>query len=378
MKKDTLKIGFVGAKAGKSFGIRGFAIPNVHEINPTRPNQFDPIPGVELSAVADVDELSAIRAKEFFGFANHYTDYLEMIEKEALDAVVVLVPTFLHKQVTIDCLRAGLHVLCEKPPTNNYQEMEEVAAEVRSSGKKYMFIRQSRFSPAVQAARKLVLEGKLGDIYAADARWIRSRGSQIQENAWRSQKDSGGGVLLDLGIHGIDQAWFCMGNPTPIEVTAATYTAFKEFSREPENYTADDTFAGSIRFENGTFLQCLFAFGINAVHPAAESDKVEDSLGTEWQISKLYGTRGGIDIKANHFIDGPVDSLQVKNIEIRKTSDSDFVVQARHFIESIQRDTEPLNSLDHACQLMKMLTALRISGEERRSIRLEELEAVPA
>ena len=238
---------------------------------------MQPLEGVELTAVAEISEETAKQAQQFFGFRERYVDYREMLQQANLDAVVIALPTNLHKQATIDALEAGCHVLCEKPPTSTAEEMQEVAEAVHKNNRKYMFVRQSRFLPNVQLARRMVLEGELGEVYAAETGWVRSRGEQIRGTAWRSRRDEGGGVLLDLGIHGIDQAWFCMGNPEPVEVMAMTHTAFRHFSVDPVNYTADDTCACMIRFETGAVLQGLFAFGMNAVGPPEEQ-------GNDWTL----------------------------------------------------------------------------------------------
>jgi len=354
---DRLKVGLIGVK---NVNARGFATKDGEKAVP--------LDDVEFVAAADVNAESLGKLCEGLGIGGRYENYGEMIEKEELEAAVIALPTFLHKDATIACLEAGLHVICEKPPTNNYEEMLEVAEVARKSPGKYMFIRQSRFGANVQAARKMVADGKLGNVYCAEAKWIRSRGRQIRGNAWRSEKDRGGGVLLDLGIHGIDQAWFAMGRPKAVEVMAGTFTAFKQYAGEPEKYSADDTFAGMIRFETGAVMNCLFAFGMNAVGPA----RADEPYSKEWQISRLYGTEGGLDINKRQFIHGPVSEVEVEDVPTNGFSnDSPMVLQAREFIRAIRTDTTPLNSLDDALALMKMLSGLMESGDTGRSVRLD-------
>lgn len=362
MVTERLRVGFVGIKP-QNFGIRGFA-RKVGE------NAAAPVEGVELVSVADLNEEHRALSLERFGFRSAYADYREMIEKEELDVAVILLPTFLHKEVTIACLEAGLHVLCEKPPTSTYDEMLEVAEVARKSRGKYMFVRQSRFTPHVRAARKMIEEGKLGEIYCAEAKWIRSRGGQIRGDAWRSEKNRGGGVLLDLGIHGIDQAWFAMGRPRPVEVCAGTFTAFKRFASDPLKCTADDTFAGMIRFDNGAILQCLFAFGMNTVGPENPGDP-DNPFQKDWQISRIYGTEAGIDINRRRVISGPVDHVEVAPLPVDENAEDAMELQARNFIEAIRTDGTPLNSLDDALVLMRMLSGLAESGETGRSVRLD-------
>lgn len=358
---DKLKLGIAGIKPGDN-ALHGFAI--------AKDDTCIPLDDIELVAACDVREENVRGTRERSLFREVYTDYREMIEKADLDAVLIRLPTFLHKQATIDCLKAGLHVLCEKPPTCTYEEMLDVAKAARSSPGKYMFVRQSRFLPSVRAARRMVQEGKLGEVYCAESRWIRSRGKQILGNAWRSEKERGGGVLLDLGVHGIDQAWFAMDKPKPVEVTAATFTAFKQYATDPNTYSADDTVAGMIRFESGAVMECLFAFGMNAVGPQ-DPNQPDEPYATDWQVSRLFGTEGGLDIQREEFIRGSVDSVAVEPLPTNGyPSESPMVLQAREFIRAIRTDTTPLNSLDDALTLMRVLSGLMQSGETKRSVRL--------
>lgn len=363
---SKIKIGFLGLRPN-GFGIRGFATHS-------DAGGWEPIPGVEFTALADLNSDSAAAAKELFGFKRTYADYREMLKNEDLDGVVILLPTFLHKQATIDCLEADVHVLCEKPPANDYEEMLEIAAAVEKSSKQYMFIRQSRFGAVAQAARQCVIEGKLGTVYAGETKWVRTRGAQVREQCWRTDKAKGGGVLIDLGIHGLDLLWYCMGNPVPVEVTASEIPAFKQYAPQPDAYTADDNFFFLIRFENGAVIQGTFAFGMNQVGPKG-SKNPELDYSDEWQVNQITGTDGGIDIARGQLITGPSSSFTVTQLPVNSELEgvNPMVTQAKHFVECIQENKKPQNSIEQAVQLMKMLSALSKSAEIKRSIRLDEI-----
>lgn len=368
MKTPTpkIKIGFMGLRPSR-FGIRGFAVPN-------EADELVPIPGIEFTALADINAESGQAAKELFGFKRAYTDYREMLKNEDLDAVVITLPTSLHKQATLDCLAANVHVLCDKPPANDYEEMLEIAAAVERSDKQYMFIRQSRFSAVAQATRQRIQSGELGDVYAGETKWIRTRGAQVRGDTWRTNKSKGGGVLIDLGIHGLDLLWYCMGNPTPVEVTASETPAFKQFAPDPEQYTADDNFFFWIRFENDAIIQGSFAFGMNQVGPKGWK-KPELDYSDEWQVNQICGTQGGIDIVGGKLITGSSTDFELSQLPVDPALEgiNPMITQAKHFVECIQQNKKPQNSIEQAVQLMKMLSALSKSAEMKRTIRLDEL-----
>ncbi len=362
----TIKLGFLGLRPSR-FGIRGFAVPN-------EAGELKPIPGVEFVALADINPESGNEAKELFGFKRAYTDYRELLKHEDLDAVVITLPTSLHKQATLDCLAADVHVLCDKPPANDYEEMLEIAAAVERSDKQYMFIRQSRFGAVAQATRQAILDGKLGTVYAGETKWIRTRGPHLRGECWRTNKAKGGGVLIDLGIHGLDLLWYCMGNPIPVEVSASEIPAFKQHAPNPEVYTADDNFFFWIRFENDAIIQGSFSFGMNQVGPKGNKQPELD-YSDEWQVNQISGTDGGIDIASGKFISGPSTSFNVTDLPVAEELKgiNPMITQAKHFVDCVIKNKKPENSVEQAVQLMKMLSALSKSAEIKRSIRLDEI-----
>lgn len=104
-----------------------------------------------------------------------FDDFSEMFDKCELDAVCIGLPTWLHYEVSKDALNGGMHVLCEKPPTNTAVEMQELAQIAAEKNLTYMFVRQSRFTPGLQEGRRRVLAGDLGDVYHAQTQWVLSR-----------------------------------------------------------------------------------------------------------------------------------------------------------------------------------------------------------
>ena len=183
-----------------------------------------------------------------------FDDYRQMFGACDLDAVCIGLPTWMHAPVSQEAVQLGLHVLCEKPPSNDATELMPVTQLAETKGLVYMFVRQSRFTSQLMEGRRLVQAGELGDVYYAETRWIRTRWCSAR--GWRHDKAKGGGVLLDLGIHAIDNVWFMMGCPRPTEVMAGLYCTFSDLAPPEQTYTADDAACGFVRFENG----CTLAF----------------------------------------------------------------------------------------------------------------------
>ena len=340
--KDPVKVGIIGV---------GGTIGSTTAILAAEPE-------VQLVALADPDPTRRKRVLEGIKGVRVFDDYRQMFDACALDAVCIGLPTWMHAPVSQEAIARGMHVLCEKPPSNDAAELIPVTQLAENSGLTYMFVRQSRFTSQLMEGRRLVEAGALGDVYYAETRWIRTRWCSAR--GWRHDKAKGGGVLLDLGIHAIDNVWFMMGCPRPTEVMAGLYCTFSHLAPPEQTYTADDAACGFVRFENGCTLHFAVAFSMNTTNrhtPAVGSDLVK----SETQEFHLYGTKAGLE--SGKLLVGTPDGVKVKPIKAPAQKASEVTLQAREFIRSIREGDEPLNSGSQAVMLMQMLDAAMKSSE---------------
>jgi predicted dehydrogenase len=208
-------------------------------------------PNAVLQALAEPDEERAAEFRAPYGPKSIYPDYSDLLGDPQVDAVVICLPNHLHFPATLAALHAGKHALCEKPPTLNSAEMRVLQEEAGKRALVYYFGRQFRFTPAMRSARDLIAREELGRIYFAEAVWVRSRGIPSGLGGWfTDKKRPGGGTLIDIGIHALDSAWYLMGTPRPVSVTAAVFQNFKHLVQTPVFDVEDAAFA-FIRFENG-------------------------------------------------------------------------------------------------------------------------------
>lgn len=329
--------------------------------------------GVEIVAVSDPDPIRRKRFVEVNGVMGQYDDYRDMLQKAALDAVVISLPTGLHYTASMESLNRGLHVLCEKPPTTSAREMMLVAHLAKQHKLTYMFCRQARYTPASLEARSLILRGEIGSVYHAEGKWIRARDIPWGAGGWFVDKKRGGGVLLDLGIHAIDNAWFVMGCPRPVEAVAGLHCAFAHLAPNGIEYTAEDAAVGLVRFSNGATLHFMVTFALNTAGP---SPKPSNGIRkTEWQEVKIYGTKGGIDVMAGKMIVGREREVKIRPLRSAKTEESVFVRQSREFVRAIRAGDEAVNSAPQAVVLMQMLEALKKSGEHGKAVRIRSSES---
>src|SRR5437899_5687746 len=203
-----------------------------------------------LYACADLDERRRTAFEKEYAPEKSFADYHELLQDRHVDAVVICLPNFLHFPASLAALEAGKHVLCEKPPTMNAAEMKVLRDEAERRGLIYFFGRQFRFTPAVRTARDIIAEGRLRKIYRARASWIRSRGIPAGIGLWFTDKErSGGGALIDIGLHALDTVWYLMGTPRPVSISAKVFRNFAHLVEVPV-FDVEDEAHAFIRFAN--------------------------------------------------------------------------------------------------------------------------------
>ena len=144
-----------------------------------------------------------------------YTDTGEMLANENLDAVSIALPTHLHKPVSIQCLEAGVHVLCEKPMALNLSDCDAMIAAATRVGKQLMIAHCIRFWPEYVWAKRVVESGEYGKVLAADFSRL-SYAPGWDGNSWMNDSGKSGGIALDLHIHDLDFIQYLFGTPAGI------------------------------------------------------------------------------------------------------------------------------------------------------------------
>jgi predicted dehydrogenase len=306
-----------------------------------------------------------------------FSSYEEMLADPDLEAVVVCLPNSLHFPGTLKALQARKHVLCEKPPTLNAEQMRLLHGEAEQRGLIYFFGRQMRFSGAMQAARKAVSERRLGEIYFAKAMWVRARGTPGGIDGWFTDRSrSGGGAMIDLGVHAIDAAWYLMGNPKPRTVSAQTYQKFPQLVKTSV-FDVEDSGYGMIRFENGASVLFEVSWAGNLTDDIPLGKEGERELVS----TTVYGPKGSIRIVDTFQLDPSVKISPLALFEDRdgKLVDSElpfepvkheFIAQMRNFLRAVRGEEAAINSSIQAVQLMEMLDAIYQSSLTGREVSL--------
>lgn len=385
---DQLNIGMVGYKfMGKAHSNAYRALPMFF---PDRlPLAMQVICGRNKEAVAS--------AADQFGWAEFSTDWKTLVSRDDIDIIDINAPSNAHKAIAVAAAGAGKHLYCEKPLALSLADSRDMLEAAESAGVKHMVGFNYRFAPAVILAKKLIEEGRLGDIY-------HFRGWFLQDwlvdpdfpLAWRLQQEiAGSGAHGDLGAHLIDMAHYLVGNMK--EVIGMSETFIKErplpgesgglsatsgSTTETGPVTVDDATLFMARFENGalgSFEATRFASG----HRSTNSFEINGSKGSvifdfeRMNELQVYFTNDQEDVQGFRRVLA-TDSAHAYSgvwwptghpIGYEHTFTHAFV----EFLDAIQEDRQPSPNFNDGVKCQQVLEAVEQSIKERRWIDVASL-----
>jgi predicted dehydrogenase len=243
------------------------------------PRFFDVDPAPRMAAICGRDEAGVKEAAVSLGWPSYETDYRRLIERDDVGLVDVVTPGNTHREIVLAALAAGKHVICEKPLANTLAEAGEMLAAARNAGTINTVCFNYRRAPAVQLAKKLIDEGRLGTIRHWRATYLQDFIMDPEfPLIWRLRKElAGSGALGDIGAHIVDLSQFLLGGISevvgmmetfikerPLEEATAGGGLLASGGAETGEVTVDDAAAFLARFESGamgTFEATRFAAG---------------------------------------------------------------------------------------------------------------------
>lgn len=346
----SIKVGIIGAGGMLKYHAAGFRKA-----------------GAEIIAVADAAPGAAARAAESMGIPHAFDSVDAMLATPGLDAVSVIVPNKFHAPLAIQCLNAGKHVFCEKPPALSAAQVEEMIAAADKAGKKLMFNFNNRARPESQAMVSYVKDGTVGKINSAQAKWIRRTGIPGFGGWFTTKELSGGGPVIDL-LHMIDLALYFMGYPEPAHVLANTFDTFitdKGFKgpwgipdRADGVNDVEAAAHGFVTFKTGQVLTLQVSWA--EMIKREEVSVVFQGTSAGGKVERLFG-RDGLDETAidtcELYVQENGNSVN-RSIVTPACEDMGRIHSAANFIEAIEGKAAPLNTPDEALKLMKIIDAI--------------------
>ncbi len=196
--KKTIKLGVIGAGSFSDSHLKGIQYAKT----------------AEAVAVCDVIKEKAKAQAEKYGIPSYYTDYHELLKRDDIDAVTLPLPDQVHAEVTVAALRAGKHVLCEKPMALNKEDCKKMIGAARETGKELMIGQIGRYTPSFIMAQKMVKSGDIGELFFVESEYAHDYARIAGQGSWRVTPERH--PIIGGGCHAIDLLRMIAGNPTEV------------------------------------------------------------------------------------------------------------------------------------------------------------------
>ena len=317
--------------------------------------------GVKLAGVYDIKTSRAAEVADKYDMQQHLS--LEsLLSDDTIDAVSICTWNNGHAESAIAASKAGKHVLCEKPMSMTVDEALAMEEAAKTSGKIFMMGFVNRFRAQSKIITDMRENGDFGDIYYARATILRRRGTPL---GWFTDvKKSGGGPVIDIGVHIIDLTWYLMGKPRPISVTANTHYALGDYKTkgvsrweafDTDNliFNTEDSAAGTICFENGKSINFDVSWAING-EAEMNAFLYGEKAGATFDPITIFGESAGyLTDNTPTFID-----------------ENPFENEIGHFADCIRTGNAPIATASDGVAIQKILCGIYESAKLKKAIEL--------
>ena len=258
MQKKPIRIGLVGT------GFMAKAHSNAFHTIPYIYNNETYVPQLVMIGATSAEKAAA--AAERYGYSRSCVGYREMVESSDIDVVDVCASDVLHKEITLEAIKHGKHVLCEKPMAMNSDDALEMHEAAVKAGVKVMCAFNYRFISAVVLARNLIKSGKMGKVYHFSGTYLQEGGyaedTPIEKIAFL-QGSKGSGIALCIGCHIIDMARFLVGEITEVSGMMPIHNPYRNSQKGQVRIDKEEDMLAMLSFDNGA-TGLLRASGISA------------------------------------------------------------------------------------------------------------------
>jgi len=311
---------------------------------------FAKIPNADLTAVAEVNRNRLLTISDKFNIKQRFSNYKDMLEKSDIQAVIIATPTSTHKDIAIDCLNAGKDVLIEKPMARTYLEAKQIVDAAKKNKGKIMVGMNLRYRPDTMLLRSFINSNEIGEPFYVKCGWIRKQSSS--EKWFTKKEESGGGVIIDLGIHIMDLALWLLDYP---EISSVSAQNFHHYTKSVE-----DTSVSCIKCKNSAVINMEVSWSL-----PVEKDHF---------FLEVYGMKGSFSINPfklykkveNDYINLTPTQVDNPTVLFKKS----YLNELKSFIGAINGLNPVFSPGEEAMQRMKIIEAMYQSAEKKHEIKL--------
>lgn len=324
---------------------------------------------VEIKYFCDIIKERAEDAVKKYGCGIAVTDYKDVLADPEVMAISVCTPNKMHSVITIDALKAGKHVLCEKPAARLYSEALEMQKAQHETGKILNIGVVNRFNTNVNKMKEIIDAGELGEIYNVYVSFRNHRSIPGLGGAFTTKEIAGGGVLIDWGVHFLDIVMYCCGDPVAKTVSAEE---FKKLGNPIENYVFTNMWAGPPLMDGICDVEEGITGLIRTDGPVISFNGAwAQNIGEDEMYIDFIGTKGGIRLQYG----GDFTLYSTKNGMLTKTTfectqSNMFQNEIDAFVDCVESGEKLPSHIDVNILTSRMMDAIYRSAEEHKEVTL--------
>jgi predicted dehydrogenase len=327
--------------------------------------------GAEVTAIADISEERRAAVQAQYSIPKGYSKWEDLVADSDIDAVAIALPNALHAPVSIAALKAGKHVLLDKPFALSYGEAKTVVETAKRKKKILMLGMNQRYRQDAQVVKTIVERGELGEIYHAKAYWYRRMGSPKFGTWFVNKKLSGGGCMLDIGVHYLDLALHLMDNWEPVSVTGQVYGKFGHRGIGEGGWGKSDR-SSKIKFDVEDFATGLIKFSNQATLELNVSWVIHQEQGDRNNV-ELYGTDAGVSLAPTKLFrqsqrQGEYEVVAPQNVQIPHR----YLNRQANWLDAICGKDKPLCTMEQSLVVQRILDAIYASSATGKEIRFKK------
>ena len=325
---------------------------------------------VEIKYFCDIILERAEKCVEKYGCGKAVADYHDFLNDPEIDAVSVCTHNDFHSIISIDFLRAGKHVMCEKPAARILSEALEMQKVAHETGKILNIGVVNRFNTYVMKIRELIESGELGEVYHVYASFRSHRSIPGIGGDFTIKAKAGGGALIDWGVHFIDLVLYCCGDPKPL---SASGEAFCKLGKDIKNYTYTSMWAEDTADVNGTYDVDDSVVGlVRTEGPVVSFNGAwAQNIGEREMFIDFMGDKAGIRLQyCSDFQLWTVKNGMLTETKVSAKETDMYENEINDFVRCIKTGDKNQQYIDYAVETSKILQAIYDSSDSHSEIKI--------
>ena len=328
-------------------------------------------------AICDINPERLTEIGDRYGIAARYEHIGRLLDRDDLDAVDVCLHNHLHAPVSIEVMRRGRHVYCEKPMAGTYADARAMADVSRETGRMLHVQLAFLYQLETRVAKRFIDAGDLGRIYHARSTGFRRRGrpfvdgyatKEFVDAAW-----SGGGALFDMAVYHISQLLYLLGNPEPERITGRTYQeiAMDADRRVASGYNVDEFGCGFARFRDGLTMDIVESWAAH-LDGFGGSCIMGSEAGLRLDPLRFHTTRH--DVQCDTTFD--LDAMKYRESTVYREQARHFESSQMHWVSALRGEAPLLDTAGIALNTALLQAGIFLSGQLGREVTADEVKAL--